>query len=132
MQLSARFLNDVSSANSFEHVSQLEISGGDAQTIFFQLVDPTLDRTEQGFSPSGRRYMPPALSTLQVTLWNLDDSKKVIRTATQPYPLDPSIWSFQILASDPIKGTVGVNLVLSEPTRTLTSPRFSPTILRVW
>lgn len=115
MKLSLRFLNDVASVNSFEPADSFEFFAGDNQTLYFQLVDISLDRPEHGFNPAGRRYMPPATSTLQVTLSNIDDAKKIVRMATQPFPLDPSIWAITILPSDPVKGTVGLKLVLTEP-----------------
>lgn len=131
MQLSLRFLTDVSSVNSWEPVYSVELYSGDSQTLHFQLTDASLDRAEQGFRPAGRRYVPPAGSFLKVTFMNLDDAKKVVRSATQPYAQDPSIWSVPILSSDPIKGTSFLNLELKEPTRTLNARFANGTILRV-
>lgn len=131
MLLSLRFLTDVSSVNSWESVSAVEIYSGDSQTLFFQLVDASLDRPEQGFRPSGRRYMPPAGSTLRVTFVNLDDAKKVVRVASQPYAQDGSIWSIPILSTDPIKGTSTMNLELKEPGRTLNARFANGSMLRV-
>src|SRR4051812_12653488 len=115
MLLSARFLNDVSSVNSFEMATAAEIYAGDAQTVYMQLIDASLDRSDQSFNPAGRRYMPPAGSTLQVTFLNVDDAKTVVRTASQPFAQDPSIWSIPILSTDPLAGTAAMNLVLTEP-----------------
>jgi hypothetical protein len=131
MLLSARFLIDVAGVNSFEHSVQLEFFAGDAQTIHFQLVDGSLDRAEQGFSPAGRRYMPVAGATLQVTFLNIDDASKITRFATQPFAEDPSIWSVPLLSSDPLKGTVGLQFTLAEPSRTLTAKFLSGIVLRV-
>ncbi len=64
MLLSVRFLNDVSSANSYEIIDNPEFFAGDAQTIHIQLIDASLDREGQGFNPPGRRYLPPTSSTL--------------------------------------------------------------------
>ena len=58
--------------------------------------------------------MPQPGATLKITLDNLNTSKKVVRFATQPFPLDPSIWSFPILSTDQIVGTVSVLLQLTE------------------
>lgn len=115
MLLSVRFLNDVSSVNSWEAASAIEIYAGDAQSLYFQLIDASLDRSDQSFNPPGRRYMPPAGSTLQVTFLNVDDAKTVVRSASQPYAQDPSIWSVPILSTDPLAGTTAMNLVLTEP-----------------
>jgi hypothetical protein len=131
MQLSARFLNDVSGVNSFEIANQVEFFAGDNQTIYFQLVDASLDRPEQGFSPAGRRYMPASGSTLQVTFMSVDDAKKVVRMATQPFATDPSIWSVALLPSDPMKGTVSLKFVLTEPSRTLNASFVPGLLLRV-
>ncbi len=119
MVLSCRFLIDVAGVNSFEISPQAEINAGDAQTLYIQLVDTSLDRAEQGYSPPGRRYMPPSGSTFQLTFANIDDAKKVTRSGTQPYPLDPSIWAIPIMASDPLRGTVFLRGSLVEPSRTL-------------
>lgn len=128
MQLSVRFLGDVQNVNSFEHVSALEITGGDAQTLYFQLIDASVDREDQGYMPAGRRYMPPATTTLQVTMLNIDDAKKVVRFATQPFSDDRSIWSIPVLASDPMRGTVSLKFLLTEPTRVLNA-NFVPGIV---
>jgi hypothetical protein len=128
MLLSARFLIDVANVNSYEHAAQLEFNAGDTQTVHFQLIDGALDRAEQGFSPAGRRYMPPAGSTLQITMLNVDDAKKVVRFASQPFAQDPSIWAVSILGTDPLKGSVSLKFVLTEPSRTLNA-QFVPGIL---
>jgi hypothetical protein len=131
MLLSIRFLNDVSNVNSFEYASNVEFHAGDPQAISFQLIDASLDRPEQGFVPAGRRYMPPAASTLAVTFQNLDDAKRFTRAATQPFPLDPSIWQVPVLASDPLVGTVRLKMVLTEPDRTLNATLGPGLFLRV-
>lgn len=128
MLLSCRFLNDVQGVNSFESAAQVEFAAGDSQSLYFQLVDATLDRADQGFNPPGRRYVPPVGSTAQVTLVNVDDAKRVSRAATQPFAQDASIWSMPVLANDQLHGTVNMNLVLTEPSRVLNA-RFSPGVL---
>jgi hypothetical protein len=87
---------------------------GDALTIFFVIVDLSLDKADQGFSPAGRRYVPAAGATLSVTIENIDDNKKVVRTATQPFSQDGSIWSLPILATDSIRGSPQMRLTLTE------------------
>jgi len=129
MLLSVRFLTDVQNVNSWEEVSAVEIYSGDAQTIYFRLIDASLDRSNQGYSPAGRRYMAPATSTLSVTLVNIDDAKQVVRSATQPFSQDPSIWSIPILASDPIVGSVAMNFVLTQPGPVVLNARFAPGVL---
>lgn len=115
MLLSARMLTDVQNVNSFEQVDQVEFMEGDSLFVFFQLVDSTLDRSDQGFMPSGRRYAPSSGSTLQVVLDNIDDAKRVTRNAVQAFPTsDGSIWKVQILPTDKISGTVQMKLTLNE------------------
>lgn len=126
-----RFLTDVASVNSFEVVPALEIASGDGQTIYFQLIDASLDRAEQGYYPSGRRYVPATGATLKVTLININDDKKIVRVAAQPYASDPSIWSIPILSSDPVAGTASLNFELKEPTRTLNARFNAGSLLRV-
>lgn len=119
MLLSVRFLNDVASVNSFEPTTEVRFNKGSSQIVYIQLADASLDSPNQGFSPSGRRYVPPAGSLLTVLLSNVDDAKKVSRVATQPFPGDLSMWSFPVLATDPLNGTVAMQFVLQEPTRVL-------------
>jgi hypothetical protein len=114
MLLSARILNNVTSVNGFEYVASAEFTEGDAPTITFQLIDKSLDRHEQGFSPAGRRYMPAANATLQVVLPNINASKTVTRFATQPYANDPSIWQLTLQTTDQIRGTLDMQLTLTE------------------
>ncbi len=131
MQLSARFLIDVASVNSYEVVPSVEWTVGDNQTLYFQLVDAALDRLEQGYNPPGRRYMPAATATVQLSMLNIDDAKKVVRFCSQPFPQDPSIWSVALLPTDPLRGTVSLKLLLTEPSRTLAA-NFTPgLVLRV-
>lgn len=131
MQLSARLLNDVASVNSYETVSSLEFTAGDNQTVYFQLIDASLDRPEQGFNPAGRRYMPPASSTLSLQMLNIDDAKKVTRFCTQPFAQDPSIWAVTILTTDPMAGTVSLKFTLAEPSKTYHANFMPGVLLRI-
>jgi hypothetical protein len=117
MLLSARFLANVSDVNNFDWIRQVEMNAGDPVTVYVQLVDASLDKSVQGWEPiiSGRRYMPASGATLQVQLKNVDDTKTLNKIATQAFPTsDPSIWSFQIAATDDVQGTVSLTLVLTE------------------
>jgi hypothetical protein len=93
-----------------------------------QLTDASVDRSEHGFSPAGRRYIPPAGSTLAVTFANIDDSKQFVRAGTIPFAQDASIWSVPLLATDPLTGTVNLKMVLNEPSRKL-SVSFAPGVM---
>jgi hypothetical protein len=126
--------------NSFESTAQLEMSVGDSQNMYFQLVDSSIDRTEQGFSPAGRRYMPPVGSTLAVTFVNVVGGSNCgsgsgggfgggfVRYATQPFIQDASIWSVPILSTDPLVGTISLKMLLNEPNRRL-SVTFTPGVM---
>lgn len=113
MLLSARMLVDVGGVNSWEYSQAVEFSEGDAPQVHFQLIDSSLDRH---LVPKGRRYMPASGATLEVTLDNLDDEKKVVRSATQPFSQDPSIWRIQLLTTDKVRGTTTMRLKLTEGT----------------
>lgn len=114
MLLSARWLLNVRSVNDFDYADKVEFSEGDPVTVYFQLIDASRDR-DQGFKSSGRRYVPTAGATLQVTITNLDDAKAYVKSATQLYPtLDGSMWSITIATTDLVKGTPGIQLALTE------------------
>lgn len=127
MILSARMLFNVSSVNSFEYTNSFEFTEGDAPTIYIQLIDKSLDLFERGYYPTGRRYIPATGAILECTLHNIDDSKKVIRFATQPFIQDGSIWSIGLLPTDKIKGTADLLLTLTEGTK-ITRGRVSTAI----
>lgn len=118
MLLSARMLKDVQNVNSFEPDTELNWTEGDSLDIYFQLVDSSLDRPEQGFYPSGRRYVPASGATLQCTVECIDGAKTVTRSATQPFAQDGSIWKLSILSSDPIRGNPQLRLKLTEGSKT--------------
>ncbi len=116
MLLSCRFLTDVAGVNTYQVISAAEMYAGDTQNMYFQLTDESVDRTDQGFSPRGRRYCPPAGTTLSMTFKNVDNAKVVVRAATQAFPeLDASIWYVPLLASDPLAGSVTMAAALTEP-----------------
>lgn len=114
MLLSARVLKDVATVNSFEYGSEASWTEGDTLSVFFQLIDASLDTPLQGFNPSGRRYVPATGATLEITLENLDDGKKLTRLATQPFANDGSIWALSVLATDKIRGTPQVRFRLTQ------------------
>lgn len=114
MLLSCRFLNKVADVNTFSYTNQLNFTQGDTTIVYLQLVDASVDLSTEGFNPPYRRYMPAAGATLQVTLDHINMAKKIVRFASQPFPLDPSIWSFPILSTDNLMGTVSLLLKLTE------------------
>lgn len=115
MLLSARILNAVSGVNSFEIAESAQFSQGDTLTLYFQLLDASLDTSSKGFDPPGRRYIPATGATLQCTLTNIDDAKQVSRYATAAFPADDrSVWALSVLASDGISGTSDLVFKLTE------------------
>lgn len=119
MLLSARPLDNVIDVNTYEVVDHFEFTEGDAPSLYFQLLDLSKDKTERGFIPAGRRYIPAAGATLQVVLDNLDDLKVLTKVAVQPFSNDGSIWRIDIMSTDPVAaGTVRVKLALTEGTTT--------------
>lgn len=114
MQLGLRPLRDVGGVNNFRPGDSWQVEEGDAVSLFMQLVDESLDRGIEGYTPSGRRYMPAAGATLQITFANLDDARVVVRSAVQPFPLDPSIWRVDILTTDKISGSPTLRIKLTE------------------
>lgn len=114
MKLTARMLSNVRDANSFEWAETVQMSEGDSPIVYFQLVDASLDRYNQGFSPAGRRYCPAAGSILMVVLDNVDDARVVTRVAMQPFPSDPSIWAISLMPTDKLVGTVNMKLNLTQ------------------
>jgi hypothetical protein len=134
MLLACRFLADVANVNSFDGVaSSISMNAGDTQALYFQLVDTSVDRKDQGFNPPGRRYIPASGATVSVTFTNTDTGPDVcvtefggsrinpsvqatlIRSASNPFAQDTSIWKVQLLGTDSLKGTVNVAVTLTEP-----------------
>jgi len=114
MLLSARFLNDVANVNSFEYAQVGQFTEGEASSVYFQLIDASVDGALKGFSPAGRRYIPATGATLSVVVNSIDDSVKITRAATNPFPDDRSIWKLDFLSTDKITGTASLQLTLTE------------------
>lgn len=114
MLLSARILRDCVSVNSFEYADSAQFTQGDTVDVYFQLIDSSLDTASENFIPAGRRYMPASGATLSVVVENIDDAKKITRTATQPFVNDSSIWKLSLISSDTISGTANLRLTLTE------------------
>ncbi len=105
MLLTAQFLNNYVNVNSFDVGTYTTLTEGDSPTLYLQLVDATND---------GLRYVPAAGATLQVTIDNINNARRFVRFASQPATGDSSIWSFPILSTDGILGTVSLKLQLTE------------------
>lgn len=114
MRLSARMLENVASVNSFQVANQAEFTVGDTPTVSFQLIDSSVDKSNQGFVPAGRRFVPAVGAILTVQFDALDDTRVVTRVATQPFAQDASIWQVTLLPTDNVRGTVNMKLTLNE------------------
>jgi hypothetical protein len=115
MKFSVIPLIKVSGVNDFLYSTQVEFTAGDATDIYVQLVDLEKNSAQYGYYPGGLRYVPLPLSTVQVTIRNIDTAKEFIRYATQPFATDASIWRFSLLPTDPVSGTLTIHFVLTEP-----------------
>lgn len=107
-------LKDVANVNVWEPDTSLSWTEGDQLTIYFQLIDASVDKPDQGFNPPGRRYVPANGATLSVTLENIDQAKQLTRFAVQPFAGDNSIWSLSIMSTDAIRGSPQMRLTLTE------------------
>lgn len=110
--LSARILTDVANVNNFRYANQARFTAGDPQTIYFQLLDATQDSDR---NPPGRRYVPLAGALVQVTIGLIDQTKQIIRAASQAFPTsDPSIWALTIFSTDQLRGMYDLRFQLTE------------------
>jgi hypothetical protein len=115
MLLTARMLNGCVNANTFEYTQVFQMTSGERQDLYFQLVDASKMPPTQYFFPAGLRYAPAAGSTLRCTLASIDDAKTLTRFASQPFPAqDTSIWKLSILETDTLAGTFALQLALNE------------------
>jgi hypothetical protein len=113
MLLTAQLLDQVVDANNWMNVSDVRLTQGDSPFVYFRLVNATLDQSSK---PPGRRYMPLAGAVLTATLQNVNSANTLLKTCTQPFSQDPSIWKFQILSADGLRGTYTFTLQLTEGT----------------
>lgn len=120
MLLSARMLKNVASVNLFAYTDVVKFTEGDNPVVYFQLVDLDQDRSLDGYNPPGKRFCPAATSTLQVSIVSIDNAKRIVRYASQPFAQDPSIWALTLMPSDVLKGSADLLLVLTQPTNLVT------------
>ncbi len=111
MILSGRVLNNCINANTYSCDTAIQFNEGDAVTAYIQLVD--LSQISQ-CEPNGRRYVPADGAILSIHINPLSCGKKIVRPALQPFDGDLSIWSFQILSTDGIRGTQDLRIELLE------------------
>jgi len=117
MKLSCRLLTDCNNVNSWHYTNVVEFAEGDTATVYIQLLDESVHSADEGYVPPGRRYVPASGATLSVIMQSLDITRNITRFATQPFPLDGSIWSFNVLPTDGVRGTIDLILILTEGTK---------------
>lgn len=115
MLLGARILNDVQNVNSYDKADVAQFTKGDPATVYFQLVDLSVDKAVDGYNPPGRRYVPAVGAVLSCVVECIDSNIQITRFATQPFVSDDrSIWALQFQASDKVQGTANIRITLTE------------------
>ena len=105
MKLSAKFLKNVVNVNTFQYVTQWDISEGSAQKLFFQIIDKHKEDL---------RYIPQdAPFVVKVTFLSIDDDAIIEKTAVQSFTDDKSIWEIELLATE-VPNTGSAKFSLSE------------------
>ena len=98
MAIIFNFLEEVKDVNSFVEVPRLKLIKGNAQTIYFRLVQ---DRSGVEEHLAQLRYVPASGATMSVKFNHIDSNKVLTRTATLAFsPDDRSIWKVDVLATD--------------------------------
>lgn len=104
MKLSAKFLKNVANVNCFEYQDQWDIAEGAVQTLYFQIVDKSKDSL---------RYLSQAavIDAVTATFLSIDDDSEIVKTATQPYADDKSIWCIELAVTEvPNSGAVSFSI----------------------
>lgn len=105
MKLSAKFLKNVANVNNFQYADQWDISEGSAQRLYFQIVDKLKEDL---------RYMSQATAvSVTVTFLSIDDDSEIVKTATQAFADDKSIYYID-LASDEVPNSGAVRFSIDE------------------
>jgi hypothetical protein len=106
MKLSVKFLKNVANINTFQYASQWNISEGSSQVLYFQFVDKLKDDL---------RYMSQAdtIDEVSVIFLNIDEASEIIKTATQAFPDDKSIWTIT-LDSDEVPNSGAIKFSITE------------------
>ena len=97
MRLAFKILKHTTSVNSFVEADEYSVVQGNAQTLYFRIVDQ--DETCESEMPL--RHIPSAAATAVVNFIHIDSNLAVNRVAAMAYPDgDRSIWRVEILATD--------------------------------
>lgn len=118
MFLGLRLLESVADVNRWSTTAVITAVTGDPQEVYVQLVDRNrLTGCVEG--QAAARYMPAVGASMELTFESLDAAKRVVKTAVQPFALDPSIWQVTLTPTESLKlmGTVSLSFALTEGTR---------------
>jgi len=110
MKLAFQLLNNVQNVNSFKEVLSLSLVQGNADKIYFRLVDMD-QKTADG---EYLRYVPVPGYTVQISFVHIDSNQNISRSAVQPYPSDDrSILYVDVLAGESLQPN-SMNAVITE------------------
>lgn len=105
MLLSAKIIKNYNNINNFFYGNEWIIRAGEANVLYFQLVDLNQDKL---------RYIPAVGATMSVKFPSIDDSAVLNITATMVASSDDrSIWSVS-LASNQVPASGNVVFTLTE------------------
>lgn len=111
MILSGRILANLVDVNTFTPTDAVRMREGDPVSVYLQLTDASVPDCNSG----GRRYVPIDGAVLQISILPLECGAKIInRVCDQPFAGDASIFNFQLLPSDGLRGTQDLNFRLTE------------------
>lgn len=114
MKLSAKAITTYNHVNSFNFGNQWSIRSGEANTLYFQIVD--LDQASLRYIV-GVGLTSPTVPSIAVTFPSIDDDDIIVVTATQVDPLDGSLWKIDLLA-DQVPSSGNVFFAITEGPKT--------------
>lgn len=115
MRLSAELIVNFANINQFSHQEQWMIRAGEANTLYFQLVDLDQEglRYLAGIGVSNQPY------GVQVKFPSIDDAQEINAIAVQADSNDSSVWKVSLSASQtPMSGNVIVTVFEGSNTKT--------------
>lgn len=124
MRLNAKILKNVANVNSWSYANQAAVQEGQANEIYFQLVDydqiPGNDKSV-ALPDSPLRYMPQGtVIDLSASFDSIDSAQKMTVVGQQPFPQDPSIWKISLLATQvPKSGNFQIKLTEDGKTKNI-------------
>jgi hypothetical protein len=116
MRLSAKMLKNALSVNYYQYEDQVNIIEGQDNEFYFQLVNldlMTYGKDSEALPDHPLRYMPASGATVTASFDSLFDENKFEKSATQPFPQDPSIWKITF-AADELPRTGNFSITLNE------------------